>query len=572
MSGLSFFEIYLTDRNKLSMVKSGILFGLMIGMAFLMVTKVEAQPFTQADSLRGTLNENRTWWDVLHYDIEVIPDFETKTIIGKTIITFSATSGQTMQLDLQKPMIVDAIVFNGQNLAFRQQDNITLLTFPDSLKDDQDSYKITIAYHGKPREAIRPPWDGGWIWAKDQKGRPWMTVACQELGASVWYPCKDHQSDEPQNGAAITILTDKGMIGVGNGRLTKKMDVGEKTAFRWEVSNPINNYNIVPYIGSYENFGEVYAGEKGNLDCNYWVMDYNVGKAKQQFKQVTQMLACFEEWMGPYPFYEDGYKLVESPHLGMEHQSAVAYGNGFMNGYRGSDLSGTGWGNKWDFILVHESGHEWFGNNITTNDIADMWVHEGFTNYSETLFTQCQSGKQAADEYLQGCRRNIRNDRPIIGDYGVNHPGSGDMYYKGASLIHTIRTIMQDDERFKKMLRGISATFYHQTVTTQQIENYIIAQSGLGSSLQSVFNQYLRTTQIPVVSWRVQNGKLTAVLANCLPDLEMKVYIPTTQKTGEWVTLKSQKPVKVKTHLKEAEITAGWNRNLYVNYQNNAVE
>lgn len=555
------------------MIKTALIGGFLIVFSSLIWTTTTAQDFTREDTLRGTLNENRTWWDVLYYDIEVNPDFESKTITGKTTITFSALGGKTMQIDLQKPMIVDQVEYKEIKLNFKQEGNITLVSFPHNIKSTEEApSKITITYHGQPREAVRAPWDGGWIWTKDQKGRPWMTVACQELGASVWYPCKDHQSDEPQLGAALTILTNKDQVAVGNGRLIKKTTEGEKMSYRWEVTNPINNYNIVPYIGAYENFSEVYPGEKGNLDCNYWVLDYNLGKAKKQFKQVTEMLSCFEDWMGPYPFYEDGYKLVEAPHVGMEHQSAVAYGNGFANGYRGNDLSGTGWGMKWDFILVHESGHEWFGNSITTNDIADMWVHESFTNYSETLFTQCQHGKEAADAYLQGCRRNISNDRPIIGDYGVNQPGSGDMYYKGASMIHTIRTMMQDDDRFKKMIRGMSADFYHQTVTTGQIENYIIAKSGLGSSLQLVFDQYLRTTQIPVVSWRLQNEELTAVLVNCIPNLQMKIYMPVISDAGEWINLNSQKPVKVKTLLSVGEITSGWNRNIYVNYLNTPAE
>ena len=551
------------------MVKTGLIGGFLIVFSSLIGTITKAQDFTKEDTLRGSLNENRIWWDVLYYDIEVNPDFDSKTITGKTIITFSALGGQTMQIDLQKPMTVDQIEYNRTKLKFKQSGNITLVFFPHKIKSTNEApSKITITYHGQPREAVRPPWDGGWIWTKDQKGRPWMSVACQELGASVWYPCKDHQSDEPQLGASITILTNKDQVAVGNGRLVKKTTEGEKMSYRWEVTNSINNYNIVPYIGAYENFNEIYAGEKGNLDCNYWVLDYNLGKAKKQFKQAIEMLSCFEDWMGPYPFYEDGYKLVEAPHLGMEHQSGVAYGNEFTNGYRGTDLSGTGWGMKWDFILVHESGHEWFGNSITTNDIADMWVHEGFTNYSETLFTQCKSGKEAANAYLQGCRKNIRNDRPVIGEYGVNHPGSGDMYYKGASLIHTIRTMMQDDDRFKKMIRGLSADFYHQTVTTGQIENYIIAQSGLGTSLQSVFDQYLRTTQIPVVSWRLQNGELTSVLVNGVVDLKMKIYVPITPNAGEWIMFTNQKPISIKTTLNEAEIATAWNRNIYVNYRN----
>jgi aminopeptidase N len=303
--------------------------------------------------------------------------------------------------------------------------------------------ELTLHFHGKPREAVRPPWDGGWIFSKDKLGRPWMSVACQGLGASVWYPCKDHQSDEPDNGAKLRITIPDTLVAVGNGRLTGKTSYQPGTmTWDWEVKNPINNYNIIPYIGKYVTWHETFDGEKGKLDCDYWVLDYELDKAKEQFKQAPLMLRCFEHWMGPYPFYEDGYKLVQAPHLGMEHQSAVAYGNQFKNGYLGRDLSGTGWGLKWDFIIIHESGHEWFANNITSKDLADMWIHEGFTNYSETLFTTCEFGVEAGNDYCIGTRKNIRNDIPVIGPYGVNQEGSGDMYYKGGNLLHTIRNII----------------------------------------------------------------------------------------------------------------------------------
>ncbi|MBK8340130.1 MAG: hypothetical protein IPK99_09145 [Flavobacteriales bacterium] len=237
------------------------------------------------------------------------------------------------------------------------------------------------------------------------------------------------------------------------------------------MTNPINSYNLIPYIGKYAHFGEVYEGIQGKLDCDYWVLASNETKAREHFTQVPSMLQCFEEWFGPYPFYEDGYKLVESPHLGMEHQSAVAYGNQYLNGYLGTDLSGTGHGLKWDFIIIHESGHEWFGNSITTADIADMWVHEGFTNYSETIFTQCQQGEEAGNDYVVGCRKNIRNDIPIIGPYGVNQEGSGDMYPKSASMLHTIRHIVGDSV-FKGDAIGDEQGFYHSTVTSADVETF----------------------------------------------------------------------------------------------------
>jgi aminopeptidase N len=527
----------------------------------------EKEKFTAADTLRGSLNTNRSWWDVKRYDLEVEPDFASKQIKGRNTIKFSGNGGHDMQIDLQQPLSIDSVLFTGKKLPFIRKENVAIIKFSkDFSNQNKQAYFITIYYHGIPIEAKRPPWDGGWIWSKDLLGRPWMTVACQGLGASAWYPCKDHQSDEPDEGASLTIITPNDLMGIGNGRLISSIEVAGKTAHRWEIRNPINNYNLVPYIGAYKNFDENYAGEDGMLSLNYWVLDYNIEKAKQQFTQVPEMIKCFEEWMGPYPFYEDGYKLVEAPHLGMEHQSSIAYGNKFNNGYMGRDLSGTGWGNLWDFIIIHESGHEWFGNNITTKDIADMWVHEGFTNYSEVLFTQCKSGKEASEAYAQGIRKNILNDRPIVGPYGVNKEGSSDMYYKASNMIHTLRTMMANDSLFKSMLRGLNKTFFHQTVTGKQVINYMMEASGFGAKLQPFFDQYLLTTNIPVVEWKIKNKQIAARLTNGVNNLTMKVWIPTGKEEGEWHWLTNEWKT-LSTTLNETECENEWNKNLYVLYK-----
>ena len=439
-----------------------------------------------------------------------------------------------MQIDLQKPFKIDSIYYDGKMYIndpakpYYNDGNVWFIPLP---KDPLNSiHTIGIVYHGIPRPAITPPWDGGWIWSKDEKGRPWMTVACQGLGASVWYPCKDHQSDEPDNGASITITVPDDLVAVANGRLKEKRSQNGSTSWTWEVKSPINNYNIVPYIGKYVNFSDTYDGEKGKLDLNYWVLDYNLDKAKKQFDQnVKPMLKSFEYWFGPYPFYEDGFKMVESSHLGMEHQSAIAYGNHYVNGYypgfgnSGMDLSGSGWGLKWDYIIIHEAGHEWFGNNITTNDIADMWVHEGFTDYSETLFVESLFGKKAADEYTQGLRNNIQNDAPIIGPYGVNKEGSSDMYYKGNNVIHTIRQVINDDELFRNILRGMNKDFYHKTVNSLDVEKYISERSG--KDLSKVFDQYLRTTKIPVLEYKIQGDKISYRWNNCVTEFAMPVKL-----------------------------------------------
>ena len=497
--------------------------------------------FKESDSLRGSLNENRDWFDILSYDISVIPDFNNKTILGEVLWKAKAVkAAKAIQVDLQTPLVIDSILIwankHWDKVAFKREGNIALVHHQKNIKL-QDEFSLWIFYHGKPREAIRPPWDGGWIWKKDSNGKPWISVACQGLGASVWYPCKDHQSDEPDFGAALNIYSPENTIAIGNGRPgNSDMDHW----FRWVVRNPINNYNIIPYIGDYVSWKEQYKGLKGNLDVSYYVLREDSAKAVAQFKQVPKMLEAFEYWFGPYPFYEDGFKLVQSPHLGMEHQSAVAYGNKFKDGYLGRDLSGSGWGLKWDYIIVHESGHEWFANNITTNDIADMWVHEGFTSYSEALYTEYYFGKQAADEYIYGTRKRILNDAPIIGTYGVNLEGSGDMYAKGAVILHTIRKAINNDVLFREILIGLNKTFYHQTVNSSDIEKYISQKSGINFS--KVFDQYLRTVQIPTLALNYNKSEkiLTYEWKNCIKGFNLPIHLNYQNKLESFLPLDYQ--------------------------------
>jgi aminopeptidase N len=500
---------------------------------------------TSQDSLRGSLTPERTWWDVALYNIRVKPDYVKKTIKGWNQILFFATediSGQKMQLDLQKPMQIDSVIFEGKPLKnLVRNGNVYYVDFgkykfkknkSTTTGDPSSIYSIKVFFSGKPREAVNPPWDGGWIFSKDSQKRPWMTVACQGLGASVWYPCKDHQSDEPDQGAMLQVEVPNTLTAVANGKLYAKDDQGDgNMLYTWEVKNPINNYNIVPYIGHYVNFKDSFRSENGkDLSLDYWVLDYNLEKAKKQFaRDVKPMLQCFEHWFGPYPFFEDGFKLVESSHLGMEHQSAIAYGNHYMNGYLGMDLSGSGWGRNWDYIIVHESGHEWFGNNITTRDLADMWVHEGFTMYSEVLFVECQYGRKAADEYCQGVRRNIANDIPLIGPYGVNKEGSGDMYPKGANLLHTIRAVINDDSLFRDILRGLNRDYYHKTVNSSDVEKYFSDKSG--RDLSKIFDQYLRTIQVPKLEYRIQGDNLFFRWTNVVSGFDMPVQLDDEGKT-----------------------------------------
>ena len=500
-----------------------------------------AQNFNKQDTLKGSETKFRDFWDVKKYELSVEPNFEKKTVSGTNKITFEITKdvvNPTFQIDLQQPMEYKIIDSDEKLCSSKRDGDFIFIETKKSYKKG-DIHSITIQYFGNPIIAKRAPWDGGWVFDKDQNGNPWISVAQEGIGASVWLPIKDIWSDEPDNGIVMKIVTPKDLSGVGNGRLISKTTEKDKSIFTWEVKNPINAYSIVPTIGKFANFKETYDGEKGKLDLDYWVLDYNLEKAKKQFSQVKPMMKAFEYWFGPYPFYEDSYKLVETPYLGMEHQSNVAYGNHYENGYLGRDLSGTGVGLNWDFIIIHESGHEWFANNITAKDQADMWIHEGFTCYSETLFTEKFMYKKSAETYIQGLRKNIANDVPIIGKYGVRNEGSGDMYYKGANMLHSIRQVINDDEKFRQILRGLNKDFYHQTVTTKQIEDYINQKSAIDFS--SVFNQYLRTTKIPVLEYSQKGNELKFRYTNVVENFKLPLRINGNQEitpTEKWQTVK----------------------------------
>ncbi|KRP11447.1 MAG: peptidase M1 [Sphingobacteriales bacterium BACL12 MAG-120813-bin55] len=459
------------------------------------------EAFTKADTLQGSITAERIWWDALHYDLSVAFDFGSKSLRGSNTITYKVLQPYSiMQIDLMEPLLADSVKADGKLLPVSRVGNVLYIEMPEG-QQPGDIAKLTVYYQGKPRVAKLPPWDGGAIWDTDDANQQWISVACQGLGASVWYPNKDHQYDEADS-ATMHIRVPAGLAGVANGRLTGKQAMANgDTIWSWKVVSPINNYNFIPYIGKYAKLDTTYKGENGTLDVSLWFLKQHLDQARSHvLPDVMRTLEAFEYWFGPYPFYADSYKMVEAPHLGMEHQSAIAYGNHFMNGYLGRDLSGTGEGKDWDYIIVHESGHEWFGNNITTRDIADMWVHEGFTDYSETLFVEYWKSKENGDRYVQGIRRNIMNDTPIIGTYNVNSEGSGDMYSKGANLLHTIRTVIDNDSLFREILRGLNADFYHQTVTSNDVEQYISSKSGYDFS--KVFTQYLRTTSIPLLEYR----------------------------------------------------------------------
>jgi len=496
------------------MCKSIVFFAIVL--VFLCVGEMSAQPLTEQSKeptrqeiLRGSITPEREWWDVLHYTlaVEFFPD--AKTIKGSNTITFKTVkAGSRMQIDLQPPLEIKKILHGANELKFEREGNVYWVTFANEIPAGRED-KIEVFYEGKPVESRNPPWSGGITWGRDDLGEHFITTTCQGIGASIWWANKDHGADEPDRGMLTSVTVPENLSAVSNGRL-KKTDINaaaKTRTFHWEVTNPINNYGVNVNIGNYVHWEEKYKGEGGDLDLQYWVLAHQKQVAEKQFAEVPRMLKAFEHWFGKYPFYEDGFKLVTVSYPGMEHQSSVTYGNFFRNGYRARDYSGTGVGFKFDFIIVHEAGHEWFGNNISMKDAADMWIHEGFTNYSENLFVEYHFGKKDAETYVIGSRHNIRNDIPIIGTYGTNREGSGDMYAKGGNMLHTIRHVIGDDAKWLAILRGLNKEFWHQTVTTQQIENYIAKQSGL--DLSKIFDQYLRTTMIPLLQYRTEGKNLT---------------------------------------------------------------
>lgn len=516
---------------------------------------IPKETFTRADSLRGNLTPLRTCYDIDYYHLDVKFDIVNKFISGSNLFKFTAVQDFTrLQFDLFANLKVEKVVYKGHELPYKREYNAVFVTFPETIKKGSKD-QFTVYYSGHPTVAKRAPWDGGVVFTKDSLGTPWLATACQGVGASIWWPNKDQQYDEVDS-ALISISVPDSLQDVSNGRLRKVTNLKNGyTRYDWFVANPINNYDIEANIGKYTHFNDTYDGEKGKLTLDYWVLNYNLAKAKKQFgENVKDMLKAFEYWFGPYPFYEDGYKLIETPHLGMEHQSGTAYGNHFINGYLGHDLSRTGWGLKWDFIIVHESGHEWFGNNITSKDLADMWIHESFTNYSESLFIEQRYGKQAGQEYVHGTRFAILNDRPIVGPYNVNKEGSGDMYYKGGNLMNMVRTIINDDEKWRSILRGLNKTFYHKTVTYNDIVDYVSAKAG--ENLNPIFDQYLKHKNIPTLNFMFVQGKLYCRWIADVADFNMPVKVRI--KGGEYQFIKPT------THFEPVDIKDATKNNIEV--------
>ena len=514
--------------------------------------------FTRQDSLRGSITKERAWWDLKYYHLDIKVNPADSTITGSNTIRYKVlTPSNRMQIDLQEPLKIFKVTQDGKEVKYQRDGSVFYIDLVDP-QNPSEIKEITVFYGGKPKIAVNPPWDGGITWKKDANGKPFIASSCQGLGASVWWPNKDHMYDEVDD-MLISVNVPKNLTDVSNGRLQSLIDLKDGTrTFNWYVSNPINNYGVNINIGDYVSFSEVFKGEKGDLDCDYYVLRDNLAKAKLHFKQVPQMLKAFEHWFGPYPFYEDSYKLVEAPYLGMEHQSSITYGNGYQNGYLGRDRSGSSWGSKFDYIIIHESGHEWFANNITYKDIADMWIHESFTCYSENLFVEYYYGKEAGAAYVRGQRSEIQNKSQMIGKYDVNREGA-DMYNKGANMIHTIRQIVNDDEKWRTILRGLNSTFYHQTVTTKQIEAFL--SKAVGLDLAPFFNQYLRDIRMPTFEYKFKDNILSYRWTNCVPSFNIPVKVAMNGKE-QWL-----KPIAEWTNLPQIskDLKVEVDKNFYVN-------
>ncbi|MEJ6793547.1 MAG: M1 family metallopeptidase [Flavobacteriales bacterium] len=458
-----------------------------------------AQEFGRSDSLRGYLSPLRSCYDVTYYHLDINVDPEEKFIKGYTEIHFNALeSFQIFQIDLFENMNISQIIYKEKELDFTREFNAVFVDFKDTIELNTQAF-ITVFYDGYPREAINAPWDGGFSWKKDKNDKDWIGVSCQGLGASSWWPNKDHQSDEPDS-MLISCQIPYGLTCVSNGNL-RLHDLRKSTmhfnTFHWFVSYPINNYDVSVNIGDYVHFGDKFISQSDTLSLDYYVLSYNEDKARKQFEQVKPMLRCFEEYLGPYPFFNDGYALIETPYLGMEHQSGIAYGNDYKPGYKGNTdfIAGL----DFDYIIIHETGHEWWGNSITANDISDMWIQETFCTYSEVLYVECIYGYDAMIKYVKNQMSMARNARPIVGVPDVHSKGSSDMYAKGSAVMHTVRSLVENDSLWFDLIKTMTNHFKYQTIDGRDVLNYINQKSG--KNFDNIFQQYLYNSKLPVFEY-----------------------------------------------------------------------
>lgn len=460
--------------------------------------------FTEADTLRGMLRPERTCYDVTFYDLQIKINIDKKYISGYNEIHFKAMDDfSRLQVDLFDNMKINKIVFMGKELDYERKHNAVFVSFPKQKKDVTGSFRVY--YEGTPIAAKRAPWDGGFSWKKDIKGNPWVAVSCEGIGASLWFPNKDHLYDEPDSvriGAAVP----NGLTCIANGNLENTLNEGDYTRYNWFVSYPINNYNITLNITEYAHFSDTYKSADGeSLALDYYVLPENLEKAKKHFEQVKPMLACYEKLFGKYPFWEDGFALVETPYLGMEHQGAIAYGNKYMRGYLGGMMPA---GIDFDYIIIHEAGHEYWGNSVSCVDHAEMWIHESFCTYTEALYVECMYDYSEAIRYLNYQRRFIENRKPIVGPLNVNFDsfGGSDHYYKGAWVLQTLRAALNDDDLWFKLMKAIYKEYERSTVTTPEIIKFI--NDFTKQDCSKFFEQYLHHPKVPNLLYRAtQQGK-----------------------------------------------------------------
>ncbi len=447
--------------------------------------------FNQKDSVKGALNQLRSNFDVKHYNIAISINPDKKYISGYVDIDFVPEQALTkLQIDLFKNMQLDSIVWQSKELQFYRKYNAVYVSFPQEVKSRQT---IRCYYKGKPTKAPKPPWKGGFVWEKAEDKSPWIGVACELTGASLWFPLKDHISDEPEEGMILDVTVPKGLRVVSNGVLTKEENINDKSRFVWETNYPINNYNITLYVGKFQNFSEEYKGLQDTFLLDYYVLPEHLEKAKKTFPQTKEILSFYESIYGAYPWSDEGFKLVASPYEGMEHQTAIAYGSGFEPHYLGFDV---------DYIILHETAHEWFGNSISVPDYADIFLHEGFATYSEALYIEHKFGKEKGNKYMLYYGMLIQNKNPIIGPQDVNFWDyrDTDPYLKGAWTLHGLRNIMANDSLFFNLLSSFYKTYEKSVITTTDFIDFVNKKTA--TDYNWYFNQYLYKREVPCLEFK----------------------------------------------------------------------
>ena len=487
------------------------------------------QEYSRSDTLRGALNSNRTCFDVIRYDLDLVINFSNKTISGFNKIRFDVISSTNqIQLDLYENMFIDSILYDGVKLSYKRDGNAVHIDFPWRLLKGTTE-ELLFYYHGQPRYAVNPPWDGGFSWEKDQKGRDWLGVCCQGVGASLWWPCKDHLSDEPES-MSMSFTVPSSLVAVSNGRLKKREAINRHyTKYIWSVDNPINTYNVTLNVAYYKHIYDTYISDSDQkLDLDYYVIRENSDTAKKHFKQVHDILRVLEKYFGPYAFYNDSYKLVESSYWGMEHQSCLAYGNHFKN-------------NDWDFdfIILHETAHEWFGNSLSAVDNAELWLHEAFATYAEVLYIEETQDYYESIKYLITKKSSINNDHVMLGDMGVNYAWEdSDIYTKGAWMLHTLRSVINNDELWFDILITFCERYFKSSVVSADFIDLVNEKTG--SDYSYFFDHYLKKAKLPKLEYRVTKGKkgiylLSYKWVNVSNDFTMPVQVSFVDGEFEWI-------------------------------------